>query len=317
MKKIGFIFPGQASQYEGMGKEIAERYPKSMAIYDEVNEILGYNLKQIIFDGPETKLMKTEITQPAVFTTSMVIFKALEQEGIKPDMMAGLSLGEYTALTAANSISLDKMLQLLSNRIEMMTRAIGKVKGGMAAIMGLPEEKISESVKEASEFGYVEIANYNSPNQIAITGELKAVKVAAKLCKEKGAYRVVVLPVSLPFHTSLLEPAGKEFYNYMNTLELLEPTIPVISNYSVNELKCSNIPLFMSKQMYNPVRWTECIEHMIDNGIEIFVEVGPKDTLTKFVNQINPAVKAFNVENNETLDILLKYLKGGGYKCKI
>lgn len=309
MKKIGFIFPGQAAQYEGMGREIAERYPEVMSIYDEANKVLGYDLKQIIFEGPETKLMKTEITQPAVFSTSIAIFKALQVEGIKPNMMAGLSLGEYTALTAANSIAFPKMLELLSNRIEMMSNAIGKIKGGMAAILGLPEELIIESVKEASENGCVEIANYNSPNQIAITGELKAVKVAAKLCKEKGAHRVVVLPVSLPFHTSLLEPAGKEFYDYMNTIELKKPIIPIVSNYSVTELDTSNIPLFMSKQMYNPVRWTQCIEYMINSGIEIFVEVGPKDTLTKFVNQINPKVKAFNVENNETLDILLDYLK--------
>ena len=311
--KMAFIFPGQGSQYVGMGKDIAEKFNDAMEIYNMSNEILGFDIKKLCFEGPETELIRMEISQSAILTTSIAILKVVKNFGIIPQMMAGLSLGEFTALVASGSISFADMLKFLGRRREYMLKAFSKtsLKGGMAAIIGLSKETIVDCIKECSQYGIVDIAYYNSLEQIVITGELSAVKKTAILCKNKGANRVAILPFILPFHSRLLEGAKFDLYKDLSGIKINEPLVPVVSNFSANKMKRELIPQLITKQMYNCVKWVDCINYMISQEINTFIEIGPKNTLSKFVSQINPTVNIYNVEDIYTLNKLIEKDKMG------
>jgi len=307
------LFPGQASQYTGMGKDIAYSYKEAMDVYDEANSILGYDLKKICFEGPDRELYKVRIGQSALVTTSIAIFKVIHKYGIKPNICAGLSLGEYSALVAAKALHFKDALILLEKRAKYMTDALKNVRGAMGVVIGLQKEAILNAINLSIDEGIVEIANYNCPGQIVITGEHSAVKKVCRICTEKGADRVSLLPVKLPFHSSLLAEAGDRLMEDLEKINYSEPEVPVLSNYKTTKYTKEVLPSILTKQMYNSVLWEDIVYLMINEGVNTFIEIGPGDTVTKFVNRINESIKAeidtLNVENIPTLNTVIKLLK--------
>lgn len=296
-----------------MGKDISYSYKEAMDVYDEANSILGYDLKKICFEGPDKELFKARIGQAAVVTTSMAIFKVIQKYGIEPNICAGLSLGEYSALIAAKAIDFKDTLMLLEKRLKYMTDAVKNVKGAMGVVIGLQRKTILEAINLSIDEGIVEIANYNCPGQIVITGEHSAVKKACRICSEKGAVRVSLLPVKLPFHSSLLAKAGDKLMKDFEKIKYAEPEVPVLSNYKVTKYTKEVLPSTLTKQLYSSVLWEDIVCLMINEGVNTFIEIGPGNTVTKFVNRINESIKAeidaLNVENIPTLNTIIKLLK--------
>jgi len=296
-----------------MGKDISYSYKEAMDVYDEANSILGYDLKKICFEGPDKELFKARIGQAALVTTSIAIFKVIQKYGIKPNICAGLSLGEYSALIAAEAINFEDALILLEKRLKYMTDAVKNIKGVMGVVIGLQKETILKAINLSIDEGIVEIANYNCPGQIVITGEHSAVKKACRICTEKGAIRVSLLPVKLPYHSSLLAKAGDKLMKDFEKIKYAEPAVPVLSNYKVTRYTKEVLPSTLTKQMYNSVLWEDIVYLMINKGVNTFIEIGPGDTVTKFLNRINESIKAeidaLNVENIPTLNTVIKLLK--------
>ncbi len=314
MGLVAFIFPGQGAQYIGMGKELYENLPLSEKVFKRADDALGFGLKEIIFEGPDEKLMETEITQPAILTLSVAILMQLKKHGIKPDMAAGLSLGEYSALVAAGSMDFDDAVKIVQKRGRYMQRAVPLDTGTMAAIIGLDKEKVEECCYKASIAGTVEPANYNCACQVAISGEKKAVALAVDIAKEMGARRAVILPVSAPFHCSLLKPVEGKLKKELERIIVKDASIPVIANVTAMEETCSDdIKHNLIKQVSNPVLWEESVKRMIALGADTFVEIGPGKTLSNFIKKIHRGAKVMNIENLETLRDALGVLEG--VKC--
>jgi len=296
-----------------MGKDISYSYKEAMDVYDEANSILGYDLKKICFEGPDKELLKAKIGQAALITTSIAIFKVIQKYGIKPNICAGLSLGEYSALIAAKAINFEDALILLEKRLKYITDAVKNVKGAMGVVIGLQKETILKAINLSIDEGIVEIANYNCPGQIVLTGEHSAVKKACRICTEKGAIRVSLLPVKLPFHSSLLAKAGDKLMKDFEKIKCAEPEVTVLSNYKATKYTKEGLPSTLTKQMYSSVLWEDIVYLMINEGVNTFIEIGPGDTVTKFLNRINESIKAeidaLNVENIPTLNTVIKLLK--------
>ena len=308
--KIAFIFPGQGSQYIGMGQDIYNNVPEAKNVFDTANQKLDLDLTNICFNGPEEELKKTSITQPAILATSIACLKLLIREGVKPDMTAGHSLGEYSALVAAGVIDFSDAISLVQKRGTFMEEAAPHGCGGMAAILGLEKSKVDDACRKASDTGIVEVANYNCPGQVVISGELKALEKAMNICKELGAKRAIPLTVSGPFHSSLMSLAESKLANELNLINYKEPIIPVVANVSANYVNTeANIREALIKQISHSVRWDETIERMIKDGAGIFVEVGPGKVLSGLVKKINKDVHVLNVENIESLEKVLAKLK--------
>lgn len=309
--KIAFIFSGQGSQYIGMGKELYDNVPSSKKIYDEANEVLGFDLKELIFNGDKEELNITENTQPAILTTSIAILQAIKDKGINPDIVAGLSLGEYSALVASEALEFETAVSLVKKRGRFMQEAVPQGVGSMIAVIGLDENKIKEVLKIASEKGIVEIANYNTNSQIVIGGKREAVEFASKLLKEYGARRVIPLKVSGPFHTSLLNEASIRLKNEFENIHFNDPKIKIITNVTADFIENGNeIKDLLINQVKSSVRWSETIEKMLDEGIDTFIEIGPLKTLSSFVREISKerkaTVKIFNVEDLKSLNKTLE-----------
>ena len=309
--KIGFIFSGQGSQYIGMGKELYDNIPSCKKIYDKANEVLGFDLKELIFNGDKEELNITENTQPAILTTSIAILQAIKDKGINPDIVAGLSLGEYSALVASEALDFETAVSLVKKRGRFMQEAVPQGIGSMVAVIGLNEDKIKKVLKVASERGIVEIANYNTNNQIVIGGESEAVELASELLKESGARRVIPLKVSGPFHTSLLNQASIKLKNEFENIHFNTPKIKTITNVTADFIENGDeIKNLLINQVKSSVRWSETIERMLDEGIDTFIEIGPLKTLSSFVREISKekkvAVKIFNVEDLKSLNKTLE-----------
>jgi [acyl-carrier-protein] S-malonyltransferase len=303
LAKIACIFPGQGAQYSGMGKEIAENYKEAMDIYDIASLRLGFDMKKLCFEGSEEDLKKTENTQPAILTTSIAIMEVLKAKGLIPDITAGLSLGEYSALVASNAISFSDAVAVVRKRGKYMQEAVPVGEGTMAAVMGMEKNDVIECLKMASGYGVVEAANYNCPGQIVIAGHTKAVEHACILLKEKGARRAIVLPVSAPFHSSLLKPAGDKLADELENLEARDFDIPVISNVNAQVITDkNNIKQCLIEQVSSSILWEDSIRQMIDMGVDTFIEVGPGKTLSAFVKKIDKNVEVFNVEDLNSLE---------------
>ena len=305
--KIAFIFPGQGSQYIGMGKELVENFPLAAEIMEKANEILELDLAGLCFNGPAEELNLTENTQPAIYTISYMVTRLLNEEGIYPLLAAGHSLGEYSALAAAGVFSFEEGLRLVRQRGILMNRAVPDNQGSMAAIIGLEDKIVQEICQEVN--GICEIANYNSPGQIVISGEREAVEAACQLAEDKGARRTVVLKVSGPFHSSLMKRAAEDFANIIGEIEFKKPAFPVVSNVTADFVEePEEIKGLLIKQISNSVRWVESIKLIQAQGVNTFIEAGPGKVLRGLLRRIDSSLTTYNIDDPETMqDFLNNY----------
>ena len=309
--KIAFIFSGQGSQYIGMGKELYDNILVCRETLDKANKLLDFNIKELMFNGEKEKLDITENTQPAILITSIMAMKALEEKGIKADVVAGLSLGEYSALVAANSLSFQEAIPLIRKRGKFMQEAVPIGVGSMVAIIGLDLEKINLALNEARSIGVVEISNYNTNKQIVIGGEKLAVEKAKELCLNLGAKRAIELKVSGPFHTSLLESASINLREELNKIKFNKPETKIISNVTADIIEDKEyIKDILCEQVKSSVRWSESVERMLNMGIDTFIELGPSRVLSGFIKEITREkglkVSIFNVEDLKSLNKTLE-----------
>lgn len=314
MGKVAFIFPGQGSQYVGMGKDFEENFIESKKVFDEANEALGMDLRSICFEGTTEELIRTENTQPAILTTSIAIMKALEMEGIDCEYTAGLSLGEYTALVKSNGINFKDAVKLVRVRGKLMQEAVPQGIGGMAAILGLDKDKVLATIDKVSHKAVVEVANYNSPAQIVISGETEGIDMACKEALKLGAKKAISLPVSAPFHSSLLKPAGDKLKRELDKIDIFDLDKPLVSNVDGKAvIGKDKIKEKLVEQVSHSVLWQDSVEYMIKEGVNTFIEIGPGKSLTGFVKRIGKAMKvkvdAYNVNDIETFKKTVKSIR--------
>ena len=302
---IAYIFPGQGSQTPGMGRELAEKYPAARAVFAEADEALGFALSRLCFDGPAEDLQRTENTQPAILTTSVAAWRALEAEGLAgPDLVAGHSLGEYSALVAAGALSLVDAVRVVRKRGRYMQEAVPVGAGAMAAILGLDAETVREVCEEEAAGGEAcGPANINSPNQIVIAGTAGAVERAVVKLKERGAKRAIPLKVSAPFHCALMLPAQERLAKDLDEIEFKEPRVPVVTNVDARVVRSgAELRDSLVRQVSSPVRWRESVETLWGEGARTFVEVGPGKALSGLVRQTLPEAKCLNVEDEASFE---------------
>lgn len=303
---IAFVFPGQGSQYVGMGKSI---YETAKSLFQEATEVLGFDIASLCFEGPESELNRTENTQPAILTLSYALFKQVDALGIKPSYVAGHSLGEYTACLAAGVLSFRDAVAIVRKRGELMQNAQPEGTGSMAAVIGLDEETLKGICESITNF-YVDLANLNCPGQIVISGQAHAVVKASEIAKERGAKKVIPLQVSIPSHCKLMKEASEKFSNFLKNYTFHEPEIPIVSNVDAKEKKnVYEIIDALVRQLYMPVRWQDCVEYMISKGVDTFIEIGPGKVLSGLIKRINSGVRVLNVDKFEDLEKLKEEIK--------
>ncbi|WP_088105059.1 ACP S-malonyltransferase [Halalkalibacter urbisdiaboli] len=312
MGKIAFIFPGQGSQAVGMGKTLIEEEPVCEDIFKRADEKLGYSLTDIMLNGPEEALRRTEHTQPALVTMSVAVLQLLKEKGIEADYVAGHSLGEYSALTAANSLSFEDAVFAVRNRGLFMEEAVPFGEGAMAAVLGLERDVLEKVCKQVQNAGEVaELANLNCPGQIVISGSAEGVKQASEQAKEAGAKRVIPLQVSGPFHSSLMKPAAEKLHSILDTLTIQDASVPVIANVTAGEVvQQEEIRKRLVEQVYSPVLWEDSVKKLLDLGVDTFIEVGSGNVLTGLVKKVNRRVRAFAVNDRESLMKVVEQLEG-------
>ncbi len=306
MSKTAFIFPGQASQFVGMGKDFYDNSSIAKEIYDKANGILGSDIKKVSFEGPLEDLKQTKTTQPAIFILSVIINKLLEEKAIKPVITAGHSLGEYSALVCAGVMSFEDALKVVALRGAEMQKAGEINPGTMAAVVGLPDDNlIFEACKEAETTGIVQPANFNSPGQVVISGSIDGVKKGMETAKAKGAKIAKELIVSGAFHSPLMQPAVQPLADKLQSVEFSDPKIPVVPNVTAKPTTDKNdMKKLLVDQVTAPVLWTKTIEAMIAEGIDTFIEVGPGNVLQGLGKRISKEVRFFGVQNLEELNNL-------------
>lgn len=309
MKKVAFLFPGQGSQAVGMGKDLYENFEAAKAVFDTADKTLGKSITKICFEGPEEDLKQTVNTQPSIVTMSIAAMEAFKSElDITPDFAAGHSLGEYCAMYAAGVMSLENTLKAIQKRADLM----GATKGGsMAAVLNASEEQLKEALEVGSKVGYVDVANYNSPSQVVITGADEAVKAASEHLLANGVRRVVPLAVSGAFHSKFMENAGNEFAEFISDFELNNAKLPVITNVDAQAtVNADDFRAKMPKQIYSSVHWTQTIQKMVEEGVDTFIEIGPGKVLAGLNKKIASEAAVYNVFDKASLDATIEALKG-------
>jgi [acyl-carrier-protein] S-malonyltransferase len=309
MSKLAFLFPGQASQYCGMGRDLAANFPESKSVFDAADSALGFSITQTCFEGSEEALKLTENTQPAILTVSTAAYRALAGKGIVPDFVAGHSLGEYSALVAAGGVDFSAAVKLVRARGKYMQEAVPAGQGAMAAILGLSPTEVGDICKKAAENEVVSPANLNSPEQTVISGSAAAVKRAVEIASQSGAKRAVILPVSAPFHCALMMPAQQRLEADLRATQFSALKIPLITNVDAQAITTGEeARAALIRQVTAPVRWLDSVREMIESGVTVFVEVGPGKVLTGLLRQIDRSVRVFNVEDSATLQSTMEKL---------
>lgn len=299
MSKIAFIFPGQGAQYTGMGKDFYEQTETGRKVFDQASELLGFSMPELVFE-PNDRLDITEYTQAAMVTTSIAMMKVFtERTGICPDVAAGLSLGEYCALAAAGVMSDADAITTVRQRGILMQQAVPVGIGSMAAVLGMEASAIEEVLASMDD---VQIANYNCPGQIVISGKKEAVEAAAERLKAAGAKRVIPLKVSGPFHSRMLTEAGKKLGQVLENVSVSKPQIPYVANVTAQYVTdAESVKPLLEKQVSSSVRWQQSVEMMIADGVDTFIEIGPGKTLSGFMKKINRNVEVLNIEKIEDI----------------
>ena len=305
MSKIAFLFPGQGAQKAGMGQDFYEKFPSAKEIFDQASQWLSLDMKELCFEKND-RLDLTEYTQAALVTTCLAMEKVVEESGLYPDATAGLSLGEYCAIAVSGGMSVKDAITTVRKRGILMEQAVPAGEGAMAAVLGLDAKEIERVIKATE----AEIANYNCPGQIVITGPKAAVEEASLKLKEAGARRVLPLAVSGPFHSSLLENAGKELERELEHIEFSKLQIPYVTNVTAEYVTdIGQTKELLAKQISSSVRWQQSVERMLADGVDTFVEIGPGKTLTGFMKKIAPEVRTYNIQKTEDLEQLAELIK--------
>lgn len=307
--KIAFVFPGQGSQYAGMGREISGKFPVARHAFEESDVALDFPISRLCFEGPEEDLKLTENTQPAILTASIALFRILEEKGIRPDFVAGHSLGEYSALVAAGALKLGEAAALVRRRGRYMQEAVPVGVGAMAALLGLDLQAVQAVCERAAQGQVVSPANLNSPGQIVIAGNREAVERAVPLAKEAGAKRAILLQVSAPFHCALMKPAEERLSVDLDQTSFSDLQYPLITNVDAQAIRtAAEARTALKRQVSRPVRWEESIRRLLDEGVQTFVEVGPGKVLLGLIKSIEKSVTMLNVEDEKSVEHLFSAL---------
>jgi len=309
---VAFLFPGQGSQVVGMGKELAEKHTVAQQVFREADDALGFKLSQLCFEGPEDELRLTENTQPAILTTSIAAWRVLDEKGLKPDFAAGHSLGEYSAHVSVGTLSFADAVRAVRNRGQYMQEAVPVGTGAMAAILGMPFDEVAAVCGDAAQGEVCEPANVNSPEQVVISGHTAAIERAVKLADQRGAKRAKILPVSAPFHCSLMRPAEERLGADLEKLQFSEPRVQVVSNVHARPVEDrAGARDALIRQVTGSVRWSESMAWLAGRGVQTFIELGPGKVLCGLMRQIDRSRKALNVEDEASLDKTLEFIRAG------
>ncbi len=309
MEQVAFVFPGQGSQYVGMGRDLYEAYPEARDLFDEADGILGFPLSRLCFEGPKEELGDTINTQPALLTVSVALLQMLESHQLSPSMVAGHSMGEYTALLATGALDFADGLRLVQERGRVMKEAGEQNPGGMAAVLGLEAGTLDEICQMANQEtgGIVQLANYNSPGQIVISGHKEALGRALELAKEQGARRVIPLAVSIASHSPLMQRAAESFASIVAQVDFHQPRIPIVANVTAAPITTvAEIRRELVEQLTSTVRWVESVQYMMAQRVTTFVEIGPKNVLTGLIRRIDKSVRTVNVGDVESVQAFLE-----------
>lgn len=310
MSKLAFVFPGQGAQKVGMGKDFYDNYDVAKKMFKEADEALGYSIMKMCFEGPEEDLKLTANTQPAILTISCIANEILKENGIQPEITGGHSLGEYSALVAAGVLNFQDAVALVHKRGSYMQEAVPVGEGGMAAIIGVDRDKIVEVCQQVSAESPVQAVNFNCPGQIVIAGATKGVELAVEELKAAGAKKAVILPVSAPFHSTLMKPAAEKLAVELDKVTISDAKIPVVANVSAEILtKAGDIKASLVAQAASPVLWEDCVARMKEFGADVLLEAGPGKTLCGFNRRIDKTITSLNVEDVASLEKSLDYFK--------
>lgn len=306
MGKIAFVFPGQGAQKVGMAKDVYDALPQAAQLFKTADEVLGFSISELAFEGPEEQLKQTANTQPALLTASIALFEALKSKNITPDYVAGHSLGEYSALVAANALDFEQAVAIVRARGQYMEQAVPAGQGAMAAVLGAEREPLAALCAEISATGQaVELANVNCPGQIVVSGSVEGVNAVSARVKEIGGKRAIMLEVSGPFHSSLMKSAADQLSERLEAVSFRDATVPVVANVTATTVtQGSDIQALLVEQVYSPVLWEDSVRFLIHEGVDTFIEIGPGNVLTGLIKKIDKNVRLINISSLESIEAL-------------